>query len=53
MELPEFFQVMTTTLTQHAAKATDEAQSDSAKDERSSVQQAMLPFELMATAYRR
>jgi hypothetical protein len=51
MELPEFIQVMTTTLTQRAAKATEEMQGS--KEDRTSVQQAVLPFELTATAYRR
>lgn len=54
MELPEFIQVMTITLTQHAARAAEAAQDrDLTEEERASVQQAVLPFELTALAYRR
>ncbi len=48
MELPEFIQVMTTTLTQRATEAAQEGE-----EERNSVQQAVLPFDITATAYRR
>lgn len=54
MEYPEFVQVMTTTLTQHATKAAEMSQAqDLTEEEREAMQQALLPFELTATAYRR
>ncbi len=54
MQYPQFVEVMTTTLTQRATRASEVSKAKNLTEAgQEAMQQALLPFELTATAYRR